>query len=1086
MQCRRHLALAVFAVACSPSALLAQETTSSIRGIVTNEGLPIAGAVVTVTHLPSGTVVTSQTGSDGTFSTSGLRVGGPFRVRVVAKGLAPAEVNDLNLIAGQPLRLPVALDARDIVVAGRRTPRAVTLSSGPVTVRDREAIEGVASVSRDLRDVVRRDPFATLDPTNSRGVQIAGQNSRLNRFSVDGLRFSDNFGLNNGGLPTARGPVPLDAIEQLSVKVAPYDISEGDFQGGAINVVLRSGGNRVEGSGFYTYTDDSLTGDRTRDTRVALDFQSKNYGGFLSGPIIRDKLFLALSYERLDETTPQAVALAGSANPVPNLTQAQVDQIDAIAQQQYKYATGGVFNSVAETDEKYTAKLDWNLAAGQRLSLTYIHNEGTQGQTPGFNSISPVSPALSLTSNDYLRPEIIDSGVAQLNSDWSDNFHTELRGNYRRYDLKPVAFGATPFAQFQICLDPTAANDPNTTAAAPTTCRQGSAARPGSARLYIGPDQFRQANLVKTEQYGADLVARWEYGSHSLKLNAAWNHIGVVNLFVQNATGNYYFDSIADFQAGRASSLALGGSITGNLDDIYASFAYDQFTAGVQDSWDVTPRLNMVYGVRTDLYAMRDAPPLNTNFVARYGMPNTYTFKGRQVIQPRFGVTWKASDRLTLRGGAGLFAGGTPDVFLGNSFSVPGVFNNAITIQRTATGCNVAAALCSAALDAVDGRTFNPAVLDYLRTNTSSIASASVNAMARDYAPASTWKTSVSVDYAADLGPFGDGWNFGGDFYYGFVKDAPIYTDLRSTRVGTAPDGRPIYANLAGGTLANSDLFLSNTHRGHSLIAVARFDKRWRWGLAVGASYTFQDVTDISAMTSSAAFNAYGQSVARDPNIAAYGTSIYEIRNSWKFNIDLDHAFVGDYKTRFSLFGELRSGLPYSLTMNDPSLINGRSAVFGTTGLTNRYLLYVPNVASITADSLVSYDSEKTFSALRDYVVANRLKQGRIVDKGSKRSPNWFKIDLHVDQELPVPLVSRARFKLFADIENVLNLINKDWGSLRQVVFPNYAPLVNVACAVTSGTSCVQYRYSNFQDPRVVNQTRFSLWGIRVGAKVGF
>lgn len=1111
---------AAIAIACCSTAAFAQETTSSIRGTITAADAPVAGATVTITNVPSGTVSTTTSGADGSFAASGLRVGGPFTVAVTASGYADASVTDITLSAGDPLRLPIALEAQgqEIVVTAARA-GATQLSSGPVTALGRERIEGVASIARDIRDIARRDPFATIDP-NSRGILIAGQNPRLNLFSVDGQRFSDNFGLNNGGLPTGRGPVPLDAIEQLSVKTAPYDVTEGNFQGGSINVVLRAGGNRFTGSGFYTYTDDGLTGDRTKSTfsnptgRVKLDLKSRNYGGFLSGPIIKDKLFFAFSYEHLAETTPVNFGLAGFPNVAPNVTQAQLDAVTGIAKSRYNYDTLGLLDSFTEKDEKYTAKIDWNVMDGQRLTGTYIHNKGSIGQDPGFSTVAPTSPALSYASDLYYRPETVDSGTIQLNSDWTDNFHSEIRGNYRQYDLLPASLGATTLGQFQVCLDPTAtmlqSGAANTN---PITCSQGTAAAPGAARVYFGPDQFRQANLVKTRTYGYDVVLRWDYRGHSIKAEVGYSHQKAINVFVQNALGGYFFDSLADFQAGRAGTFALGGSITGNLDDIQASFQYRQFNFGLQDSWDVTDRINVTYGVRADLFAMDQRPPLNSFFLARYGFPNTYQFDGKLVTQPRLGITWKATDQLTLRGGIGLFGGGSPDVFLGNSFSVPGVFNNAISIQRTNVGntpttCNVPAsvpgqaAICTGALDNVTGTNFPAAVLNYLNTNTGSISQAPVNAMRGDYHPESTWKSSISADYRPEFDWLGRGWDFGADAYYGWTNYAPIYTDLRLQTIGTTPDGRtrygilPVGPGLPIGGGPNNDLVLGNSRRGHSLVAVARVDKRFDFGLDLSASYTFQDITDVNPMNGTTASGSYGQAATGlDPNRAAYGTSIYQVRNSIKFSVDFDHAFFGDYKTRFSLFGERRSGVPYSLTMNDPNLVSSHSSVFGTTGTSNRYLLYVPNVTSIAADPIVGYANDATFNALQAYVQGNHLKQG-IVSKNSQRAPSFFKIDLHVDQEIPVPVLRSGRVKLFADMENVLNLINRNWGSLRQIGVigsSTYAPIVNVACAASTGAtltqgSCTKYTYSNFTAPTLANPTptRASLWGIRVGAKFEF
>jgi hypothetical protein len=748
-----------------------------------------------------------------------------------------------------------------------------------------------------------------------------------------------------------------------------------------------------------------------------------------------------------------------------------------------------------ETDEKYTAKLDWNIVDGQRLSFTYIHNEGTVGQTPGFSSTLAASPALSLSSNDYLRPEKVESYVGQLNSDWSDHFHTELRGNYRTYNLVPHPYGEFPFSQFQVCLDPSATTQLNGAAnTSAIACSQGSASAPGAAKLYLGPDRFRHFNYVKTKQYGGDIAVRWDYGDLSMKLTGAYEHYDVANAFTSDALGTYYFDSVADYQRGVASTVTLAGSITGDLNDVLASFKYDQFTFGGQASYDPTSTLNLQAGMRFDLYNMDNRPPLNTNFLNRYGFRNTAVINGKMVPQPRFSASWTPTETLKLRAGIGLFAGGSPDVFLGNSFSVAGVNANSVTISRNVDGTctQPTVAICNAALTGVNGRTFSPTLTNYLNTNTASLANANVNAMDPDYKLESTWKSSFSADYSADLGFLGRGWNFGGDVYYGFTNNAPIYYDLRLRTNGVLPDGRTRYASTLfdaatqRATNANTDLLLTNTKQGHSFVAVARFDKHWDWGLGIGGSYTFQDVTDVSSMNGTTASGTYGQNAMVDPNRAAYGTSIYEIRHSFKYNFDYDHAFFGTYKTRFSLFAELRSGIPYSLTMNDPTVVNGHSVVFGTAGSANRYLLYVPTANDPLVANTTAADAA-TLTALNAFIDANGLGKyrGKILSKNTQRAPNWFKVDLHVDQEVPVPFTP-ARIRVFADMENVLNMIDKDWGALRQVSFPYLTSVVNVACVANGTNACAQYRYSNFSNPAVDNQARFSLWAVRFGAKVEF
>jgi hypothetical protein len=278
---------------------------------------------------------------------------------------------------------------------------------------------------------------------------------------------------------------------------------------------------------------------------------------------------------------------------------------------------------------------------------------------------------------------------------------------------------------------------------------------------------------------------------------------------------------------------------------------------------------------------------------------------------------------------------------------------------------------------------------------------------------------------------------------------------------------------------------------------VFRFDKDFDWGLSIGGSYTRSDVKDVNGATSATASSLYNSNAMVGANGAAYGRSIYEIRDQWKFNIGFKTELFGDNETRFNLFGEYRSGRPYSLTMND--LGGGRLPVFGTVGTNGNPLLYVPTVGD-TRVSFTNATEEATFNAL---VTAFGLEKfrGKILPKNSQTSPDFFKVDLNVSQELPL-FVGDAKIKLFADIENVLNLIDSDWGALRQVGFPYNASVVSVQCLtvpVATGTAptaaqintlptqtCAQYRYSGTRNPNVNLVSRQSLYGIRVGVKVSF
>ncbi len=1086
MQIRFHLAASIAAISVAgffAAPVMAQETTASVRGVITSDNQVVPGASIVITHEPSGTSAATTSDALGNFSVNGLRVGGPFTVVVEANGFEQSTVTDLSLTAGQASRLPIVMQKQaDIVVTASALRGATETSNGPITALTREDIDGVASLNRDIRDLARRDPLVTIDLTNGRAIEIAGNNGRLNRFSVDGVQFSDDFGLNNGGLPTSRGPVPFDAIEQFSVKTAPFDIAEGDFQGGAINVILRSGGNKFKGGAFFSYTDNNLTGDTTRDRNIALDFNSKQYGGWVSGPIIKDKLFFMLAYEKTKESDPFDDGFGnGFANQVPGLTQSVIDQVSSIAQSVYNYDTLGLSPNATEEDEKIIAKIDWNISDNHRAALTYIRNVGTQQFQQNTFLTAPFS--LGFTSNGYELSEEVNTGNFELNSTWSDSFSTQLRASYRDYNRGQTPFGGREFAQFEVCTDATTILPTGTLNPSLTSCN--------GTRLFFGPDISRQSNALNTSNASIDFSAKLDAGAHAFRFMLGFTDVTTDNLFIQRTLGDYYFDSIADFQNRRASRLRYGNAIPSlNPSDGAASFGTQNWTIGLQDDWQVTDSLNFTIGLRYDLFNNDELPPLNQNFVNRYGYSNRSTFSGRGVFQPRFGFNWQASQRLVIRGGIGIFAGGTPDVFLSNSFSNTGLLTNAIDIQRNTTpvGCNVAvqpvgqpsnALICSDALTAVDGRTFDPSVNGFL-INPTSAALAPTDALDPNLKLARKLKLSLQADYEADLGPLGDGWLFGTQFLYDKNVQGYQWTDIRSIAIGTLPDGRRRYGPFNNQATTNRDLLLTNSTRGRAWFATARFAKSFG-DLSIDGSYTRSNVKDVAALTSSTAASNYAQNAFDDPNFSSFGRSIYEYRDQWKFGIDYKHKFFGDNKTTISLFGEYRSGRPYSITGLDNS--GGRGAVYGTVGNLGNVLLYIPTAG---VDTSVVFDTPASEAAFNTLVTSLGLEgsRGSVVRKNSQTSPDFFKIDLSFRQELPA--LFGGKFEVFADIENVLNIIDRDLGALRQVQFPYNSAIVRVACATVSGNNCTQYRYSNVLAPNEVLQTRQSLYGIRVGVKVKF
>lgn len=1070
----------------------AQETTSSVRGDVLDQsGNPIAGATVTVTHVPSGTTSTQTTDADGGFNAPGLRLGGPFTVTVVADGYESAEQEIGFLSAGQAQRISVSLaDAgQTIVVTGARQKSAITLGTGAATVLTANDIAGVSNINRDIRNLAARDPLVTLDATNGNAISIAGQNNRFNRFTVDGVAFGDPFGLESGGLVSARGPVPLDAIGEFSVETAPVDIQQGFFQGGAINTQLKSGGNRFTFLGGAYYQDDSLRGDRARELTRVGSFESQIYTAQVTGPIIKDKLFFAVTYERTRDTVPADVDPSQL-----GITDQQIQQIGDIAQNVYNFDTLGVADSIVESDDKLVTKLDWNVADGHRLTATYIWNDSAvlAGQT-GVGQITAANPTFNLLSNNYTQGATNHFGIIQSNNQWSDSFSTQLRVSYADYVRLQVPIGGNrDFGQFQVCLDPLASGNP-------LQCPSG------VRRLNFGPDISRQANELDSQSWAIEFQGTLKLNNHTVKLIAERRLQNVRNLFAQRVSGAWLFDGINDLQNRRAAEVDIAVPLLGGIETVTADFQNNSWTFGIMDTIDVTDNLTVVAGVRYDLFDTPDRPFNNVNFLQRFGFANTSTLNGRDLFQPRFGINWQPTDRLQIRGSAGLFGGGNPLVWISNNFSNPGPTLGRVQVRRVVgtggnpdtftisglSGLSAAQqnAIGAATLNNVSGGTGIPqSLIDAIRTT--GTAASPTNALDPNFEPPSQWRFSGSVDYEANLGPLGDGWNLGADVIYSRINNALEWVDLRSVDSGnTLPDGRPRYQILPGFTGTNTDLLLTNTDFGESWNLVARFDKVWDAGFFLNGSYTYQDVTDQNPGTSSVAFSNYTNTVfGDDPNLSAQGISNYQRDHQFRLGAGFDGDIFGDNNTRIELFYNVRSGQRYSFVFNDQASGNNRSAVFGVVGRNNRGLIYVPNVSSATADPNVIYAPGFDFAGFQSFVQNSELNayQGQIAPKNIGETPWVHKLDLSLRQE--VPFVFGGKVEFLMDVENVLNLIDSDLGAVRQVGFPYAAPIVNVTC---SNAACDQYVFSNtsgttFRPPNEATNINGSLWGIRFGVRVKF
>ncbi len=1019
----------------------AQETSAQIGGIVVDaNGSAVAGAEVRVTHVPSGTSSSAMTNASGQFVVTGLRVGGPYSVTASSQGNQGAAVENVYTELGRREALTLALTPMTQLTEVQVTAASTQATAIGVGAEfSAETIASQASIKRDLKDTLQIDPKAWVDPTNSDALEVAGTNSKYNSITVDGVRQSDDFGINNSGYPTLRSPVSLDAVEAVALLSAPFDVQYSSFRGSTINVVTKSGTNEFSGSAFYYKYDDSLVGDKSRDDKLDFQFDNETYGASLGGPIIKDRLFFFASYEKLDRTAPQDYGPTGSgaAIEVPGISQVEYDQIIQITRDVYKYEPGTTLSSLPETDEKILAKLDWNITDTQRASFSY---QNTDGNVVVQSNNSAGGRDLSTPSDWYNLGIKLESYSLQVFSDWSDLFATEFKASRKEVVTTQESLFGTDFANFRV-----------------------ETGQPGGGEVFIGADVFRQANELSNDLDQVKLKGNFFLGDHTLSVGYERDMLDIFNLFVPRSKGEYYFSSIANYQAGTARRLDYSNAYTNDANDGAAKFGYNIDAVYVQDTWRVTPEFELQGGVRFEKFSSGDKPLLNTNFESRYGFDNQETLDGRDLFMPRLGFNWQLDDATLLRGGIGLFGGGTPNVWVSNSYSNDGV----TVVQASGVGDE---------LLNVDGYNIPQSVQDKLLPG-----DGAVNAIFPNFEVPSQWRYNLGIEHY-----FADDWKLTIDLMHSEVEKEVVWQDIRLTQTGTAPDGRPIYTQNADGRPSFvQDLVLGNTSKGKSTIFTIDLSKAWvtQAGLIdMYLGYGHQDVEDVNPGQSSTASSNWDKLSTADPNNPVLATSDYEIEHRFTLALNWKKAFFKDAYTSAGLFVDRRSGRPYSYTF----------ARGGTTfgdprqNSRERQLFYVP----LENDPLVTYSTPEFGVAVNDFISSSGLDRyrGQIAPRNAFNSPWVTTANLRLAQEIPLG-VKDLRAVLTLDIENLANLINSDWGRLSQVSFHYYAPVL----VANIDTATNQYVYSPINTDEGVPQKAFyslsalpSVWRVQMGFRIEF
>jgi hypothetical protein len=1057
-------------------------TTSAMTGFVTSlEGSALAEATVVAQHLPSGTQYRAVSRTGGAYSLPNLRVGGPYTVTATLIGYKPATQDSVFLSLGQTLRLdlklePQVVELQELVATGERDQVLNPERTGAATYITPQQVEVLPSIKRSTRDLTR------LDPRSDGNFAFAGRNWLYNNVSLDGSYFNNPFGLDDpapGGQTNAE-PVPYDAVEQVQVSLAPFDVREGGFTGANINTVTKSGTNDLRGS-IYTFgRNEALLGNTVRGEDVVADPDlSFIQSGFsLSGPLMRDKLFFFVNaeLERTDDPGTSFAASDGTAGF--GVSRVERSVMDAIRQRmidEYGYDPGPYEGYINETNNnKVLAKLDWNINPSNALTFRYNYLDAKRDLPPhpfvlSFNNTGrgPNESSLPFRNAGYAINNDLHSFALELNSR-STGFANRFFASYNRFrDFRQ------PFSE----------DFP--------TIEIGEA---GVTYTTVGHEPFSIHNILDQDVWQFTNNFTWFRGRHSLTFGANFESFGFFNSFNIFRHGVFFlpafipigstFSSLQEFfdatdptnpnQKDFRAMIGTGPFKGENID-------VGQLGVYAQDEFLVSDRLNLTFGVRVD-FPMYFTDPVDNPFSR--GLTALDENRNPEVVDqselpgatalfsPRVGFNLNASgDRRTqLRGGTGIFTGRVPFVWIGNVISNPGANPNLFPTGPVIPTSD----------DATLAQSFD------------------LNAMVSDFKWPQTWVTDLAVDqqlgggFLATLEGI-----YGKDLNNVYVRNADLVAP-----VGTLADGRPYFGG-AGNNELNPDggagiYVLDNTDEGHNFNITAQLRKSFDFGLSALVAYSYTEAENNLKSTEIASVLWQNQPVQGDPNNPELAPSEFGQKHRIVAGATYVKPWSDRFKTSIGLFLEVAQGNRFAgAGGNRYSFIY--SGDINGDGQGGNDLIYIPRDqseivfadctsgcgANITAaQQWAAFDA---FIGQDDYLSSHR---GEIAERFGALNPWYSNIDLRILQDIAFGNVVRHNFQVSLDILNLGNLISSDWGVRKVASSAATSPLRAVTdvngLATFDGAGRPILNFTGPAETFIDDPSVFSRWRAQLGLRYFF
>lgn len=1027
---RRFLPLLLLLLIISaPFCLLAQVTTSSVTGTVKDEkGTLLEGATIAATHQPTGTVYRTGSLSKGVFNIVNMIPGGPYTIEVSYVGFQNFVQSDVLLALGENTRVDVALKATStaletVIVSTNVTGRKKTGASTNITSQQ---LATLPTLSRSLQDFTRLTPQAN-------GNSFGGVNNRFNNITIDGAVNNDVFGLSSSGTPGGGGqanttPISLDAIQEIQVVLAPYDITYGNFTGGGVNAVTRSGTNKFQGSVYYFFRNENTVGSDPVTKVKSTAFDDKQYGVRIGGPIIKNKLFFFVDGELARRTAP-TLFNAGESGSL--LRSGEADTLYNYMKTTYNYDAGTYNAYDAQTQsDKLFGRIDWNISAKHRLTIRHNYIKAFD------DNISRTSTLFRFGNNAYRFNNKQNITVAELRSRFTNRLSNNLiLGLHRIRDFRSIYGSLFPSIEIN----------------------------QGSGIIQLGSERSSAANELDQDIFEITDNFKIFKGKQTFTLGTHNEFFKFRNLFMNNFNGRWRFSSLTDFYNNNPRQVDVTYSNVAGETKPSAKFSAAQLGFYAQDEIQVNSKLRITAGLRVDIPIIGDKPLYNpvvdSTFNGKYSTTNTPS--GQLLWSPRVGFNYdvKGNKSFILRGGAGVFSGRVPFVWISNQFSNNGLLLNTISVsddpntpQNEVNNGNgfqpdpvkqtlVGSAGKTYEVDLIDKKFKLPQVLRFNLAADVRLPGDIIATFEGMYSKTLNNILYEDVNLTAPAGVADSAYNNGYDQRIAFASSS---------------SARRINPNITNA------IYITNTNEGFTYNLTAQFSKTWK-NMYASASYNYNNAKDRNSGASSTALSNWEfVQVVGNPNNPPLAISNYALTHRITGIYSVYFTYAKHFKTTVSLFYSGNSGQRFTYLVNGDLNSDGR---FGND------LVYLPRNSSeinfidyLNTDGSVRYTAAEQAAAFEDFINNDKYlsgRRGKYTERNGRSTPWEHVVDMRVAQDFIIGKDDNKHgLQLTFDIFNLTNLLNRDWGMQYSVTNQAYNLLSTVNRSGVKG-----YNFSIGQTP---------------------